>query len=126
MLTRASSGQRNCMVTIQARPDEDAVDTSGFPTEQWATLYPLVAMSREDIVSQSRGQEHFVAGQLSGAKLTRWEMDYAPDMDPDVHDVPKFRRLLYLGRVHDIIDAALIGQRRAVELRTTSAKRVVS
>ena len=43
---------------------------------------------------------------------------YRADMDPDLIDVPKVRRLLYKGRVYDIVAATLLSRQEGVEVET--------
>jgi hypothetical protein len=112
------------MVTIQARSDVDTVDPDGFPTDVWTTL--RVAYMSKSEMSTLRGQEHFTAGQLSAPTITKWQMDYVPDMDPDLVDVAKLRRLVYRSRAYDITDAHVMGMRRGVEFTTVTANRVVA
>ena len=107
------SGARDQWVTIQARP-EDPTGDSGFPTEgEWTTL-ATVAMARDDIDAReiARGAEERAIGTV------RWELPYRADMDPDLVDVPKLRRLVYLARSFDILSATPIGRHRAIELYT--------
>ncbi len=114
-------GERTCRVLIQQRPSSDPVDGGGHPAETWTTLQ-YAYMRKQD----QRGEERFVAGQISGPKVTQWEMGYVGSMDPDLLDVSKLRRLVYQGRVYDITDASLIGNREGVELMTLDAKQVLA
>lgn len=119
MTKRMPSGQRDAWLTIEQLPAAtDAVGTSGFPVETWTTLYSTWA-SRAD-VDDSRYQERFVEGQLSAPAQTKWQVDYRPDMDPDLLEVPKRRRVVYEGRTYDIMHAAVVGRRAAVDLVTLS------
>jgi hypothetical protein len=65
-----------------------------------------------------KGGERWIANQLSAPADTQWEMGYVASMDPDLLDVPKRRRLLYQGRVYDIVAAEMIGRREGIELLT--------
>lgn len=112
--TPMEPGERDRAVTLQTRPTADARGVSGFPTETWATLVTPVWMRKEDL----GGKERFTAGQLSTPATTRWEMGYRADMDPELVDVPKLRRLVYQGRPHDIVEASIIGRREGIELMT--------
>jgi hypothetical protein len=67
-----------------------------------------------------KAHERFTADQNKGAADTQWEMGYRPDMDPELVDVVKKRRLLYQGRVYDITSADLIGRFEGIELVTLS------
>jgi hypothetical protein len=111
------AGERNVIVTLQSRSATDAADASGAPVEaEWATLVESMPAGKYDI----GGTEQFAAAQLSARYNTRFEINYRPDMDPDLLDVPKLRRVLYRSRVHDIVAASLIGRRDGVELMTLS------
>jgi head-tail adaptor len=103
-------GQRDRPVTIQQLTE--SVSASGFPSETWTTLASVVWMSKNDVA----GDEKFAADRLSAVGRTRWEMGYRADMDPDVLDVPKLRRLLYQGRYYDIVSASQIGRKEGLEL----------
>ena len=113
------SGERDRAVTVQQLTD--SVGSSGFPVETWATLYETAWMRKVD-VSQ---RERFMAAQLSSPIDTQWEMGYVADMDPDLVDVAKSRRLVYQGRVFDIVSAQQIGRCDGIELLTL-AKGAVS
>ena len=105
-------GQRDRAVTIQQLTE--GLGDNGFPTETWTTLVSPVWMRKRDL----RMNERFQADQL-GAKIdTEWEMGYRADMDPELVDVARTRRLLYQTRVYDITGASLIGRREGVELST--------
>lgn len=105
-------GERDRAVTIQQLTESNA--TSGFPKEGWTTLVTPVWMRKMD----RKGDERFRADQNAGGYETQWEMGYRTDMDPELVNVVKSRRLLYQGRVHDIIEASMIGRREGIELLT--------
>lgn len=105
-------GDLDTPVTIQALTE--SVGASRFPVESWTTLSANVFMYRED----QRGAERFASGQLSAPVTTRWEMRYRADMDPQMVDVAKKRRLLYLNRIYDITNAEVIGRMDGVGLVT--------
>lgn len=112
-----ASGERDRPVTI-----EQSVDTtggSGFPVETWTTLVSPYWMHKEDLT----GAERFHAAQLSASFDTRWTGPYRDDLDPDLVDVPKTRRLVYLGKVFDIVSARQLGRRQGVELMTLGSGR---
>ncbi len=111
-------GERDRSVIVQQLTD--SVGTSGFPVETWDTL-DTVWMRKLDV----SGRERFMAAQLSAPIDTQWEMGYRADMDPELEDVRKTRRLVYQGRVFDIVDASQIGRREGIELLTL-AKGAVS
>src|SRR4051812_16186218 len=96
-------GERDRAVTLQTLTE--SVGTTGFPVETWATLATPVWMRKLD-ASQ---RERFMAAQISAPIDTQWEMGYREDMDPELVDVTKSRRLLYQSRVYDIVSAQLLG-----------------
>lgn len=111
------AGDRDRSITLQQRPAADAKAGSGFPIETWTTLVASMPASKVD----TGGNESFRASQVSAAFDTRWVINYRTDMDPELLDVPKLRRVLYQGRVHDIVVANHIGRREGVELLTLAA-----
>ena len=110
-------GERDHPVAIEQATD--AVDSSGFPTQTWATLASLVWMSREDV----SGTERLTSIEVATPYETRWVMPYQANMDPEVIDVPKTRRLVYRGRTHDIQRAQVIDDRANIELFTMASTR---
>lgn len=110
-------GERDKHVTIQQLAE--SAGTSGFPVDTWTTL-AIVWMRKLD----ASGSERFRASQLSAAVDTQWEMGYRADMDPDLLDVPKLRRLVYQNRIYDITFASQIGRKEGVELLTLAAARI--
>jgi head-tail adaptor len=104
-------------VTIQQSTDE--VGSSQYPVEGWKTLCPAW-MSREIL----RGSESMQAGQPSASLVTRWVFRYLEDMDPDLVDVPKDRRLLYQGRSYEIVDAGVTGRRESLWVTTIAHSKV--
>ena len=113
----ASSGQRDCLVTIEGCVDAQGA-RSGYPTETWADLPPAVAMAKKSELRSDRSAEHMAGDQLSARLYTTWLMPYRDDMDPDRVDVPKLRRLCYLGRTYDIMHGT--HESRGVEIRLTT------
>lgn len=114
---RRPSGHRRCRVTIEQRPAADAVDASYTPVDgPWTTL-AKEWMAQETV----GGEEQFRARQMSASYDTRWHMTYRKDMDPNLVNVPKLRRLVYSGRVYDVLVATMNGRRDGIEL-TTLAK----
>lgn len=106
-------GERDRAVTIQQMTE---TVVKGVPKEIWSTLAGTVWMRRMGM----KASERFTAQQTKGAADTQWEMGYRADMDPELVDVVKYRRLLYQGRVYDITGADLIGRREGIELVTLS------
>lgn len=111
------AGERDRQVTIEQAAESKG--TGNFPVETWTTLTTMFA-SKSDL----RGTERFQADQLSARYDTRWEVSYRADLDPDVVDVPKTRRLVYRGRTFDIVDASMIGRKEGVELMTIASQKV--
>lgn len=110
-------GERNLLVTIQQLTE--TVSDAHEPGEDWTTL-ATIKMRKQD-ASMS---ERFKASQVSAAFDTQWEMGYRGDMDPDLVNVQKTRRLVYAGRTYDITGASLIGRRQGIELLTLAASGV--
>lgn len=113
----ASSGQRDCQVTIEGCVDAQGA-RSGYPTETWRPIYPDVWMSKKAELRSDRSAERIEADQVTARLYTTWLMPYRADMDPDRVDVPKLRRLVYLGRTYDIIHGN--NEKRGVEIRLTT------
>jgi head-tail adaptor len=109
-------GNQRFPVTIQQAPSTDATEDSGFPSEEWTTLATNVWMSRRSL----SGDERFTAGQLSSKAQLEWGMSYRADMDPDLVDVPKLRRLVYQGATYDILSADHVGRKDGVTMITLS------
>lgn len=105
-------GELNQPVEIQQLTE--SIGTSGMPVESWTTLYPQAWMSKSSI----SGRERFAANQLSSPAVQQWTMRYVDDMDPDLLNVPKKRRLKYMGTVYDIVSADHIGRKEGIELTT--------
>lgn len=102
-------------VTIQYRSDGDS--ESGFPTEDWTTTASVtVFMARTPLT----GMERVHANQVSAKYDTRWVMHYRTDMDPDVYDVAKDRRLVYQGRIYNVVGAQMLGHKAGIELTTVA------
>jgi len=116
---RLGAGNRDKFVTIQQAPTTQATGSSGFPIEAWTTLR-RVWMSRAD----TQANERFSANQPTAASEASWHMPYTADMDPEVVDVPKLRRLLYRGRTYEIISGTLIGREEGIELLTMASSKV--
>lgn len=113
MLRRHAAGERDRLVTIQAVTQ--GTGTSRFPTETpsdlftaWASMTPLT------------GRERFTGAQISAPFDTQWQLPYREDVDPDLVNVAKSRRLVYRQRVYDIVAAMVVGRRDAIELVTLS------
>lgn len=107
------SGARDRQVTIQQLTESKGA--SHAPVESWTLLTDVWAAKKA-----VRGLERFVADQVQATFDSKWEIPYVASMDPDLIDVPKTRRLVVKGRVHDIVSAEEIGRRQAIELLTQS------
>lgn len=110
------AGERDRLVQIEQRPTTDAVDASYTPVDgPWTELGKLWARKVE-----LGGNERFTAMQLSAKYDTRWQIGYRADMDPELIDVAKVRRLVYKSRTYDIVSATMLGRRDGIELQTLS------
>lgn len=109
-------GERDRLVTIQSRAE--ATDAVGEAVETWSDVVDAY-MRRIDV----NGSERFQAAQISAPYTTRWEMGYRDDMDPDLVDIARLRRLVYKGRIYDIVHGALIGRQDGIELATSASGR---
>jgi SPP1 family predicted phage head-tail adaptor len=115
-----SLGQMDRLVTIQkAVETKDA--TSKAPRMTWSTLGTAYMWRRD-----ARGRERFTADQLSAAGDTVWRTHFREDMDPEIIDVPKHRRLRYRGRTYEITSATHLGMRDGIELVPIASQRVTS
>lgn len=112
-----NAGDLDREVTIEQLTS--SVGATKFPVETWSTLHAGVWMSKE----QASGSERFGFGQLQASLVTVWTMRYIADMDPDLLDVPKARRLVYGGRTYDITAAVHIGRKDRIELTTLAGGR---
>ena len=110
---RQPSGLRDRPVTIEQ--GADAVAGSGMPTQTWSRL-GFEFMSKIDLDSTERLR----TGQISAPLTSVFEMPYREDMDPDIVNVPKARRLVYQGKVYNITGATQIGRREGIELLTVA------
>jgi head-tail adaptor len=100
------AGARDRLVTIQALTD--TIDDAGVPLETWADLSPAEWMWKQDALSRERAAERFDAAQWAAHTYTEWELGYRADMDPEVIDLPKRRRLRFRDRTYDIVQAAVL------------------
>jgi hypothetical protein len=116
--TRLDAGQRDRIVTIQQRSNTDTPDEdSGEPIETWTTLVESMPAHKVDIAAWER----FKSDQTASRYDTKWEMNYRLDMDPELVDVPKTRRLVVNGRYHDIVACFEIGRRAGIEVLTMAS-----
>lgn len=112
------AGELNRQIVLQEMAD--SIGGSGYPVETWTTLDALVWASRDDI----SGKERFAAAQISAPFDCRWQIYYRCDMDPELLDVTKTRRILYQGRTLRITSATLIGFQEGIELLTLGSTAV--
>lgn len=106
-----NAGDFDREVTIQAMTESIATDRS--PVESWSDL-DTVFMA----LMPTRAQERFRAAQVSAPIESRWLSQYHPELDPDLVNVVKTRRLVFAGRVYDITGAQQIGRQEGIELMT--------
>lgn len=96
--------------------------TTGFGTEVWVN-FVTVAASKKDL----RGEERLQAAQLSSPFDTMWQTWYRKDLDPDVLDVTRVRRIIYQGRIYDITRAMpieIFNMRQGLEFETLAGGRL--
>ncbi len=115
MPLNGTPGLRTKLVTIQQVTDSKG--PSGRPVETWTVLCQAW-MEREDASLRPDMAEHYTTAQQFSRSDVIWRMPYQANMDPEVINVPKRRRLLYGGRVYDIVSATPIGQHAKIELTT--------
>lgn len=118
---RLLSGKRDRLVTIQQLTDSVDV-SSGEPIEGWTTLVANMPVSKADM----SGAEAFKSDQQSAKFDSEWEMNWRDDMNPDLLDIPKVRRLLFGTRVHDIVACVEVGRRAGLVLQTLAGSKVPS
>jgi head-tail adaptor len=116
---RLDAGRRNRHITLEQRTVADTADaTSGEPLDAvWTTLVAAMPAARLGLV----GMERFHSEQTRARFDDRWQINYRRDMDPELVDVPKLRRLSYQGRTFEIVAASVIGRRAGIELQTQAA-----
>lgn len=108
------AGERDKPVTIEQLVE--TVDASGSPTGTWSTLEQVEWMSRRTL----SGTERIAAIQVSAPVDTLWTLAYREDMDPDLLDVPKLRRLRYENRTFNIRFAQTLDYKAGIQLTTVS------
>ena len=107
------AGARDKLVTIEQLSESNGA--SGFPVETWSPLVQVWASCAEPT-----GREAFKADQLSASADMRWEVPYRADLDPELVDVPKTRRIVYYTRVYDITSAYQVRRQTTVAVLTLS------
>lgn len=108
-----SAGEATYLVELESLNEAKAA--SGYPGGTWD---PLVAVYAKKVTAS--GRERFAANQTTSPTSITWEFEYLESMDPDRLNVPKLRRLVYLGRMYDITAAALVGWHRKIRVETLS------
>lgn len=103
-------GKRDRLITIQQVTD--TTTASGMPGETWATLVSDMPASKDDL----SGRERMLVSQLSAVADVKFGINYRLDMDPEIVDVPKARRVIYRERAYDITYARMVGRRDGLEL----------
>lgn len=98
----ATIGERNKRVTIQVGTPRSG--SSKLPIMDWTTEPTTSAYMRRIDAS---GSERLASAQLQASIDSEWEMPYMASMDPELVDVPKYRRLVHAGRVYNIQRAVL-------------------
>ena len=93
-----AAGKRDKYVLIQSGTETTA--PSGLPIIAWSDL-GNEWMSRAEV----SGTERLAAAQFQANVDSEWEIPYRADMDPDLVDVPKLRRLSFSGRIYNILRA---------------------
>lgn len=114
----SSAGRRDRSITLQKRPAENTNDaSSGEPIDgPWTTLCCAMA-SRESL----SGAERFQRDQVVARMDDEWVINYRADMDPELVDVPKCRRIKYQGRLFEIVASNVIRRGRWICLYTLSS-----
>lgn len=116
------AGQRDRKITIEQRPAADTLDTEGAPIDgPWTTLVDCMPAAKHDM----HGEERMRGDDRIASKFdTRWVINYRLDMDPELLDVPKLRRVKVGDRYHQIVAAAEIGRRQGIEIMTVASTKV--
>lgn len=109
--TPLEAGQREKLIRIE-RLIEDR-GASSYPIERWVTLAQMWTMKLDWSARERQAMD-----STSATVDTVWRLPYRVDMDPELVDVAKVRRLVYKGRVYDIVAATLIGRYEGIELET--------
>jgi hypothetical protein len=115
---RLSSGRRDRVARLEQFTAADTADaTSGEPVETWTTLVPRMPVGRIGVSGWERFKENQVTARFDDA----WEMNYRADMDPDLVDLPKRRKMVYEGRELDIVYGQVIGRRAGIVVLTLAS-----
>lgn len=117
-VTPLEPGLRDRVITIQQRTR--VLTTSRVPADTWTTLVAGMPASKEDV----SGRERVLAAQDSARFDAVFVINYRPDMDPDLVDVPADRRIVFSGRAFNILQATQIGRREGIELTALGGSRL--
>ena len=99
------SGNLDRQVELQAKTVKQ--DNYGEEIETWTKIATIWA-GRKDL----RGNEFFAAKQLSAEITCKWIVRYRNDITPDAS------RLVYDGKIHDVLAVIELGRREGLELMT--------
>lgn len=113
-------GLRDRRILVQ-QLTETAEATSGAPQETWTPLCQMWARRTD-----AGDTERFTAQQIVAQVQTVWEVNYRADLDPELVDVAKRRRIIANGQIHDIVQAAQAERRDVLLLATIASSRVTS
>lgn len=114
------AGKRDRVLTIQQRSVVDTPDSSsGVPEDTWTTLVEHMPAAKTDV----SGWKRYINEEPSSRFDVIYEMNYRLDMDPELVDVPKTRRVIVGQRTLDVVYAAEIGRRRGVALFCVASPR---
>jgi head-tail adaptor len=112
----AHTGQRDLLITIERLVE--GLSDSNYPTEAFGQ--PMQFWAYREYVTL---EEQFRGNQLTATAMERWDIPYSEAMDPDDVDVTKKRRIVFKGRVRNIISAEVLphDMGRSIILTTQSA-----
>jgi head-tail adaptor len=113
----AAVGRRDRMITIEQLHETSA--PGSFPLESWTPLVMGLPAAKLEVSSVERTQ----GGITTAAFETRWHFEYREDCDPDLVDVMKHRRIVFGGRVLNVVGAEHLGRCAGIEFRTIGAAR---
>src|SRR5262245_14770128 len=103
-------GDLDRVVRIQQKTDPPPDSGSGFPVEEWTDLVAAMPAQLIDLSANER----YSADQISAKYDGQWVIQYRADMDPELLDIPKTRRLVHHSRVHDITAAFQLGRQAGI------------
>jgi head-tail adaptor len=115
-MPRTPHGWRTVRVTLEGMTS--TTGESGFPVETFTALGDVWAYR-----AAGTATELLAAAQLAERIAYEWRIPFRADCDPDVVDVPRLRRLVWAGRVHDVVEAGRIDGRK-LEIRLVTREKV--